>query len=99
MLNYWKPFCLAAALISTLPLVQGSPKATTTTAVACVETNVIQDPSFESTKSSPWINFHGSVATSNRDITAEDLGRYLSVPVPESRAPDHADPRTNEETI
>lgn len=55
-------------------LVEGSP---TQKSVACSETNLVQNPSFEGTRFPPWINYHGSIASSNRDVAAKDLGKYL----------------------
>ncbi|KAF7517472.1 hypothetical protein G7054_g13810 [Neopestalotiopsis clavispora] len=48
-----------------------------TTSSQCVETNLIQNPSFETARFSPWINFHGSKADSSGDIKAQDSSKYF----------------------
>ncbi|KAK6221062.1 hypothetical protein LQW54_001635 [Pestalotiopsis sp. IQ-011] len=43
----------------------------------CVETNLIQNPSFEAPRFSPWLNFHGATAGSSGDVKAQDMHRYF----------------------
>ncbi|ETS87302.1 hypothetical protein PFICI_01130 [Pestalotiopsis fici W106-1] len=52
-------------------------QAAPTTSSKCVETNLIQNPSFEAARFSPWINFHGATAGSSGDVKAQESKRYF----------------------